>query len=77
MNISKEESIFLIVHSICELILRPVLHFFWRVELKPACILLLVVYGCLYFNIPRFITFAEPALLDPCLQSKTLARTSY
>ena len=43
--------------------------FFGRAELKPACILL-VVYGC-FFYIPRFLTFAEPALLDPCLLSKT------
>ena len=67
----------MIVHSICELILRPVIHFSCRAELKLAFILLLVVYGCFFFYIPRFITFAEPALLDPCFQSKTLARTSY
>ena len=50
--------------------------FFCRAEFKLAFILLLVVYDC-FFYIPRFITFAEPALLDPCRQSKTLVRTSY
>ena len=43
-NISKEVYIFLIiVHSICELICVQYFVFFRRAELKPICLLLLVV----------------------------------
>ena len=52
----------IIVHSICELILCPVTFaFLRRTELKPACILLLVVTVS-FFTCPDLFTFAEPAL---------------
>ena len=50
LNIFKEASIFLIiVHSSCELIFA----FYRRAELKPACILLLVV-TVTFFTCPDF-----------------------
>ena len=61
LNIFKEASIFLIiVHSSCELIFA----FYRRAELKPACILLLVV-TVTFFTCPDFLIYlqvAEPAL---------------
>ena len=60
MNISKEGCIFLlIVRSICELILCPVLRLPPRAELKPAYILLLVV-TVTFFTCPDSFTFAKP-----------------
>ena len=58
----KEVCIFLtIVHSINELILRPVLAIFRWAALKLACILLLVV-TITFFICPHIFTFAEPAI---------------
>ena len=61
LNIFKEASIFLIiVHSSCELIFA----FHRRAELKPTCILLLVV-TVTFFTRPDFLIYlhvAEPAL---------------
>ena len=65
MDIFKEASIFLIiVHSNCELFCVQCFAFHHRAELKPACILLLIVtvifVTCLDFLI--YLHVAEPAL---------------
>ena len=49
------------MHSICELICVQRFAFFRRAELKPACILLLLVMVTI-FTCPALFTFAEPAL---------------
>ena len=53
----------LIVHSICDLILSPVLRLliFRRAELKPPCILLLVV--TVTFFMPRFIYLCRTSFI--------------
>ena len=60
-NISKEVYIFLIiVHSICELICVQYFVFFRRAELKPICLLLLVVT----------VSTLHAQIYLSCLQSK-------
>ena len=66
LNIFKEASIFLIiVHSSCELMVLC-FAFHRRAELKPACILLLVV-TVTFFTCPDFLIYlhvAEPAFSE-------------
>ena len=55
--------------------------FLRRAELKPACILLLLISKFILFYMPRFIAFAEPALSfssvkEPFMRSLPFGRGS-